>query len=379
MGIIANELFDPEVGRMGGFGWGLKQAATCFASEPALGVEPVLLMGQRVKKPYVRKDRVHGCEVVWIGDSLFDWARAVREARIDMFLSIDFRPNYRAFFALCPRTPILLWVRDPWDNRDREIIAQLRVPGCDTPPQGVSAHPTQKLGPLAMASKIVGRGLRLVVTTPALIAKIPDSYGVPSAGIGLLPNIVAPCDGAPLKSERPVIAFLARLDPYKRPWLLAELARRIPEAEFVVMGQRHFKGAGAWEPGELPPNMRMLGHVDEPQKRTELARAWLLLNTSIHEGLAVSYLEALAHEAPLVSCVDTEGLATRFGRAIARHPGDGLDALPAFEKALREMISDHPLRGRLGREGRAWVESTHSREAFLRSFFAHAEDLGVRR
>lgn len=363
---------------MGGFGWGLKQAATCFASEPALGVEPVLLMGQRVKKPYVRKDRVHGCEVVWVGDSLFGWARAVRAARIDMFLSIDFRPNYRAFFALCPRTPILLWVRDPWDKSDRAIIQQLRVPGSDVKPQGVASHPTQTLAPLAIVSRLLKRGLRLAVTTPALVAKVPDSYGVSSEGVGVLPNIIAPCEGEPIKAGRPVVAFLARLDPYKRPWLLAELARRLPDVEFVVMGKQHFSGAGAWEPGELPSNMRMLGHVDEPEKRAELARAWVLLNTSIHEGLAVSYLEALAHEAPLVSCVDTEGLASRFGRAIERHPGDGLAAIPAFELALREMIADHESRRRLGREGRAWLEATHSRAAFLRAFFEHAAALGVR-
>jgi glycosyltransferase involved in cell wall biosynthesis len=377
LGIVANELFDPAVGRMGGFGWAVRQVATCFASEPSLGVEPVLLMGQRVKKPFARKDRVHGCEVVWIGERLWDWARAVRAVRVDMFLSIDFRPNYRAFFALCPRTPILLWVRDPWDNRDRAIIEKLRVPGCDAPPQGVSAHPTKTLAGLAAASRLLQRGLRLVVTTPALAAKIPDSYGVSSEGVGVLPNIIGPCDGAPVKAERPVIAFLARLDPYKRPWLLAELARRLPDVEFTVMGQQHFSGPGAWEPDELPSNMRLLGHLDEPEKRAELARAWVLLNTSIHEGLAVSYLEALAHEAPLVSCVDTEGLASRFGRAIERHPGDGLAAIPAFEQALREMIADHELRTRLGREGRAWVEATHTRSAFLRAFFEHAAALGV--
>ncbi|MBM3768441.1 MAG: glycosyltransferase family 4 protein [Acidobacteria bacterium] len=379
LGIVANELFDPAVGRIGGFGWAVRQAATCFASEPGLGVEPVMLMGQRVKKPFVQPERVHGCEVVWIGDSLIDWARAVRAARIDMFLSIDFRPNYRAFFALCPRTPILVWVRDPWDNRDREIIARLRVPGHHGLPQGVASHPTRSLAHMAAISKVFGRRLHLVVTTPALAAKVPDSYGLSAESVGVMPNIVEPCIGAPAKAERPVIAFLARLDPYKRPWLLIELARRIPEAEFVVMGKRHFSGSGAWEPGELPPNMRMLGHAGEPEKRAELARAWLLLNTSIHEGLAVSYLEALAHEAPLVSCVDTEGLATRFGRAVARHPGDGLDALPSFEIALREMIADHEERVRLGRAGRLWVEATHSREAFLRAFFAHAGQLGVRR
>jgi len=82
---------------------------------------------------------------------------------------------------------------------------------------------------------------------------------------------------------------------------------------------------------------------------------------------------------PLVSCVDTEGLATRFGRAVDRHPGDGMEALPAFEAALRELFANAELRWRLGQEGRQWVEATHSPEAFVNSFFDLAAGLGVKR
>jgi glycosyltransferase involved in cell wall biosynthesis len=364
---------------MGGFGWAVQQVARCFGGDAGLGVDVVLLMGERLQPGVQRPERVHGCEVVWVEDSAWAWARAVRGARADMFLAIDYRANYRAFYALCPRTPILQWVRDPRERSDQALIDTLRIPGYAGKPLGIEPHPTHTLAPLLAACRLFGRGFRMAVTTPALAAKIPDTYGVPADGAGVLPNIVAPCAGRPEKAERPVVVYLARLDPCKRPWLMEELARRIPEAEFVVMGRNHFAGPGAWQADQGIGNIRYLGHVEGAEKERELRRGWILLNTSIHEGLAVSYLEGLAHEMALVSCVDTEGLATRFGRAVRRAPGDGMETLDAFEAAVRELIEDRAERERLGRAGREWVEATHSREAFLRAFFELAEGLGVRR
>ena len=37
------------------------------------------------------------------------------------------------------------------------------------------------------------------------------------------------------------------LDPIKRPWLFAEIAKHFPDVEFLFLGQSHFRGEGAWE------------------------------------------------------------------------------------------------------------------------------------
>jgi glycosyltransferase involved in cell wall biosynthesis len=51
----------------------------------------------------------------------------------------------------------------------------------------------------------------------------------------------------------------------------------------------------------------MVGHVDGLEKTEILSSSWALINTSIHEGLAVSFLEALQCETPLISSVDPDG------------------------------------------------------------------------
>ena len=117
--------------------------------------------------------------------------------------------------------------------------------------------------------------------------------------------------------------FLARLDPYKRPWLFVELARAFPDAEFVMVGQSHFSGPGSWEP-PTRRDLRLAGNLSGEEKLRELDAAWVLVNSSPHEALAVSFQEALASRTPLLACVDTEGVVSRFGVSVGPVPGDGL-------------------------------------------------------
>ena len=78
------------------------------------------------------------------------------------------------------------------------------------------------------------------------------------------------------------------------------------------------------------------------------------------------FLEALACETPLIACCDPEGIVSRFGIFVGRHYGTGLEALPALELAVRELLNDTSRRLRLGAEGRVWVNATHSQPNFSR-------------
>ena len=111
----------------------------------------------------------------------------------------------------------------------------------------------------------------------------------------------------------------------------------------------------------------MLGQVDQQQKTELLTSAWVLVNTSIDEALAVSFLEALACETPLVSCQNPEGIVSRFGIYVGRWNGTGMEAVPLFVDALQRLLQEDSLRRRLGRQGREWVTNTHTRAGFLQA------------
>lgn len=190
--------------------------------------------------------------------------------------------------------------------------------------------------------------------------QIPATYAASPSKVFFLPN---PVDAGPSNSvgdgagafEKDAprrVLFLGRLDPVKRPWLFAELAARFPEVEFAFVGRPHFEGEGAWRPEGLPRNVRMLRRLDGRSKTEVLSSAAALVNTSIHESLAVSFLETLACETPVISCQDPESVVSRFGSYVGRFDGDGRDALPHFAEALARLLRDREERARLGREAR---------------------------
>ena len=369
LGILANEFFDLSLGRMGGFGWAARQVARIF-HEPRLGVEVVFLTGEIRARPGEGEMQVHGWPLIPRQPGLLADVRRIRAEAIDLLLVVDYRPNYRTACWALPRTPMIVWVRDPRPPADVAWVDTLRIPGTGGQrPRGIVQPDCSSLGTLARASRWLGRPALFASPAPHLKDKLAGMIDAPVDDLALLPNPVDIDPGEVRKSARPRVIFLARLDPYKRPWLFVELARRFPDVEFLFAGQAHYRGEGAWEPRDLPPNVQRLGHIDGKDKVSALSSAWVLVNTSIHEGgVAVSFLEALACETPLLSTVEAGGLVSRYGIHAGRSDGDGLASLAGLTEGLDRLLSDHERRRRLGREGRAWVSTTHTPERFLESF-----------
>ncbi len=369
LGVVANEFFDLGLGRMGGFGWAARELARSFA-DPSLGVDVVFLTGELLDSGDGQETVVHGRPLILRSPSAVRNARRVRTQHPDVLLLIDYRPNYRAVCWTLPRTPIIVWVRDPRPPEDVETVDSLRIPGAEhVQPKGTFQPSCRSLGTLARVGYWTGRRLLFAATCDSLRDKAARMLNASSAPFALLPNPVTPLPiPASAKSRRPVVAVLGRLDPYKRPWLAVELARRFPQVEFRFLGKAFHHGAGAWQPQDVPPNVHFLGHLDGAEKYRLLGSAWALLNTSIHEGLAVSFLEALACGTPIVACVNPDELVSRFGCFAGSFPGTGLAGLLALENALRELLEREDCRRQAGEDGRRFVEETHSRARFLTRF-----------
>jgi glycosyltransferase involved in cell wall biosynthesis len=370
VGIVCAEFLQPGVTRIGGFGWAAARAGE--------------LLWQAREEPFFVCSDIEALrdtppafgEIPLIAkrNGARSFARELRRARLDVLLSIDYRPSYDSVFRVLPRTPLIVWVRDPRPPQDVAAAADIRIPGQpDQTPQGLGEIDCTSLSTVARWSRRLRR--RLVLASPApdaLTPKAPATYGFDPGPLALLPNPIDVTREPGPKSPTPRVAFLGRLDPYKRPWVFTELARSFPHVEFVMIGQSHFSGPGSWEPTELPANVRLAGNLSGEAKLRELDAAWVLGSTSVHEALAVSFQEALASRTPLLSCVDTEQIASRFGIYAGRFGGDGLAALPNLRTGLERLLGDDDLRTRLGEEGRAWICGRHTPERFLAAFRALA-------
>jgi glycosyltransferase involved in cell wall biosynthesis len=370
LAVITDEFFDPALGRLGGFGWAARQLGRIFNADASLGVDLVYVAAEHHAERGRTEGQTHGSRVMFRDASRLANLRRIRRERFDLLLTIDYNLGYSVFLRSLPRTPVIVWVRDPRPPSEVRRVAGVRIPGEDhQTPQSLHSHDRSSLARIARESALLRRPLLLASPAPHLVSVVEETYGFEPWDFFFLPNPLLLDVADARKSERPTVVFLGRLDPVKRPWLFSELARDFPEVEFRFLGQSHCSGPGAWEPRELPPNVRLFGHVDEDAKLRVLSEAWVAINTSVHEGLAVSFLEALACGTPLLSCVNTGFVVSRHGVYIGRFDGSGVDALPALRGALRALLDDPERRRALGERGRRWVRETHSRERFLDAFF----------
>jgi glycosyltransferase involved in cell wall biosynthesis len=167
------------------------------------------------------------------------------------------------------------------------------------------------------------------------------------------------------KSSQPTVCYLARWDRRKRPELFLELARAFPEVRFIALGNsrdQEYETRLRRQFADLP-NLVMPGYVDQfgsPEVSRILSESWVLVNTSVREGLPNAFLEAAAHGCAILSAVDPDGFASRFG-ALVRNDD--------FTAGLKELLQDDRWRAR-GEAGRKYIGETFELEEAIDAHLA---------
>jgi glycosyltransferase involved in cell wall biosynthesis len=150
-----------------------------------------------------------------------------------------------------------------------------------------------------------------------LDSKVRDLYKLKSA-LPFLPSPVLVPDRPMQKSSHPTVCFLARWDRRKRPELFFEMAKRFPHVRFIAAGKSQ---DSKWDEFLRKkyrniPNLELTGFIDQfatDKLSGLLEKSWILVNTATREGLPTSFLEALAHRCAILSRVNPDGIAERFG------------------------------------------------------------------
>ena len=200
-----------------------------------------------------------------------------------------------------------------------------------------------------------------------LISKAQLKYRLKDTPIFLPTPVDVP--GAPRKSDTPVVTYVARLDRRKRPEIFCRLAADFPDVTFIAAGKardpeydryirRKYQSLG---------NLQMVGFVDQ-FRGDRLARihakSWVLVNTASREGLPNAFIEAAANKCAILSHVNPDNFARRFGYW-ARDDD--------FRQGLEALLDNHTWRKR-GERAHAYVARTfETRQAIDRHIDLYRE------
>ena len=116
-----------------------------------------------------------------------------------------------------------------------------------------------------------------------------------------------------------------------------------------------------------PSNLHFTGHLEGEEKEKLIRESRVLLNTSIWEGIPISWLEALQYGTTIVSCLDNENLPSRFGAFVGEILGDGLDKIDLFIPAIKELMENDQLYSKKAKESIEYTRENHNIKKFVKT------------
>jgi len=174
--------------------------------------------------------------------------------------------------------------------------------------------------------------------------------------------LIAPYPESP--REDGYVLWVGRDKPYKRARLFADLARRLPAYQFVMVGDIR-------SIGDSPSNLRLLG----PKKPSELSEIYsdarLLVNTSEVEGFPNVLVEGAMHGVPYLGFLDPDDV-------VAEH-SLGMQARDFSDMVRRVdmLMASEDLRLKLGKNARRFVEEHYDIRTVVKQWLNLLRELAI--
>ena len=175
------------------------------------------------------------------------------------------------------------------------------------------------------------------------------------------PVIVIP-NGHPIKPLKNIppkeryILWAARLVKVKRPHLLVEIARRLPQYTFIMVGRGNYRLPG------LPQNVKFLGFKTGEALKSLYEKAAIFLNTSLVEGFPNTLIEAGIYYTPYITFYDPDDVVKRY------ELGFHVSSIEEAVQSIKELMQNLDLRRRMGMNIRRYVEMNHDIEKVVNAY-----------
>lgn len=287
----------------------------------------------------------------------------LKKQNYDIYRSIELTTDFVLKHETDPNKKLILWIQDPRPKYEWDEINTVKL-------FPESCYYNQKIYDL-VHNWYEQKRVTFISQGYFLNSKAVDLYNLDkNVPIQYLPNPVDIDYSFDISSfpKKDKIIFLGRIESVKRGWLFCEIAKQLPEYDFYMLGQsfrEKDKNSAIMKKYQDIPNLHFAGHVDGIEKENYLKEAKILINTSIHEALPVSFLEALAYGTVLVSNRNPENLTSKFGIYVGEVLGDGFDKVNLYVNAVKELMTDDKRRKELAASAIEYVRNIHNTEKFI--------------
>lgn len=359
VGLLVDEFFGGAGTAFGGYGFLARHYIAKYI--PCHEIEMDLLLGFSSNLQKTKIDNINAYRLPKNKSLAKKW---LKKQKYDVFLSVELTSSsYQILKLDNQKKRLVLWVQDPrpWYEWREINTVKLFPETCywDTPVY-------EYVNYMHYLNKV-----RYITQGYFLEDKARDLYRLNNdVTMQYLPNPISTDNSFNIHTypKKNHIIFLGRIESVKRGWLFCEIAQRLPEYEFFVLGQtfrEKSKNSEIMNKYKNIKNLHFIGHVEGEEKNRYIKDAKILVNTSIHEALPISFLEALSFGTLLVSNRNPENLTSKFGIWVGTVLGDGFDKIDLYVNAIRQIINNDEQRRQKAFDAIQYIKNVHNVEKFV--------------
>lgn len=160
--------------------------------------------------------------------------------------------------------------------------------------------------------------------------------------------------------ERRFVIWVGSFRDHKRPEWFVELARSLPDQEFLMVGGPFYRHPELFDEinkrADEIPNLKLTGMVPFKEVGEYFRKATLLVCTSTMEGFPNTFLQAWSLGVPVVSTFDPDGTIEKHG--IGRHCTTLCDMI----EGVRDLLPNGTLYEEISGRSIEYVKQNHSQE-----------------
>lgn len=361
--LLINEYFGALGTGFGGYGFLARRLVAKYLNINDVQVDVLLKTTSRNFGMFAKKHLVDGVNVYEIPKKEWFAKRWLKNQDYDAYLSIETTFDLPIMIEPDKTKKLIFWIQDPRPLSDWEEINTVKL---FPEPCYYDQAAYDRVHQLYKDNRI-----KFVSQGYFLNDKAKELYRLDNdVEITYLPNPIEINEQFDVISytKKDMIIFLGRIESVKRGWLFCEIAKQCPEYDFYMLGQTFYdaeRNSEIINQYKDVPNLHFAGHVDGDLKNQYLKDAKILINTSIHEALPISFLEALSYGTLLVSNQNPENLTAKFGIDVGTVLGDGFESVELYVNAVRDIMQNDENRNKLALEAVEYIKQVHNMPRFI--------------